>query len=85
MVKRSTHVDSTVIPGTVTAQVSLRIVPDQDLESISQSLVSHLQDSFRAFQSPNNLSVGVSVDRECDNVADLYVGSHRAYGRLVAW
>ncbi|KIM66941.1 hypothetical protein SCLCIDRAFT_109662 [Scleroderma citrinum Foug A] len=60
--------NSTVIPGTVTAQVSLRIVPDQDLESISQSLVSHLQDSFRAFQSPNNLSVRI------EHTADWWLG-----------
>ncbi|KAI5989043.1 glutathione degradosome [Pisolithus albus] len=56
--------NSTVIPGTVTAQVSLRIVPDQDLESVSRSLVSHLQASFNSFQSPNTLSV--TIERTAD-------------------
>lgn len=56
--------NSTVIPGTVTAQVSLRIVPDQDLESVSRSLVSHLRASFNSFQSPNTLSV--TIERTAD-------------------
>ncbi|KAI6129690.1 glutathione degradosome [Pisolithus croceorrhizus] len=56
--------NSTVIPGTVTAQVSLRIVPDQDLESVSRSLVSHLQASFNSSQSPNALSV--TIERTAD-------------------
>ncbi|KAI6042632.1 glutathione degradosome [Pisolithus marmoratus] len=56
--------NSTVIPGTVTAQVSLRIVPDQDLECVSQSLVSHLRGSFNSFQSPNSLSV--TIERTAD-------------------
>jgi di- and tripeptidase len=49
--------DSTVIPGKVTAKVSLRIVPDQDLQTIAQSLINHLRGSFNKFQSPNQLSV----------------------------
>ena len=49
--------DPTVIPGKVTTKLSLRIVPDQDLETVSHALVSHLDASFSAFQSPNTLSV----------------------------
>lgn len=49
--------DSTVIPGKVTAKVSLRIVPDQDLQTIAQSLVDHLRGTFEKSQSPNQLSV----------------------------
>lgn len=56
--------NSTVIPGKVTAKVSLRIVPDQELETIAQSLVDHLKGSFDNFQSPNQLSV--SIDRTAD-------------------
>lgn len=56
--------NSTVIPGTVTAQVSLRIVPDQDLETVSRSVVSHLQASFNSFNSPNALSV--TIERTAD-------------------
>ena len=54
---RSLCQDSTVIPGKVTAKVSLRIVPDQELEIIAQSLLDHLRGSFDGFQSPNQLSV----------------------------
>lgn len=56
--------NSTVIPGKVTAKVSLRIVPDQDLQTIAQSLVDHLRGSFDKFRSPNQLSV--SIDRTAD-------------------
>ncbi|KAG2340128.1 Zn-dependent exopeptidase [Suillus weaverae] len=56
--------NSTVIPGKVTAKVSLRIVPDQDLETIAQSLTNHLRGSFDKFHSPNQLSV--SIDRTAD-------------------
>lgn len=34
--------DATVIPGTVKAQLSLRIVPDQGLDRIIESLRGHL-------------------------------------------
>ncbi|KAG1834186.1 hypothetical protein EV424DRAFT_1363232 [Suillus variegatus] len=56
--------NSTVIPGKVTAKVSLRIVPDQDLQTIAQSLVDHLRGTFEKSQSPNQLSV--SIDRTAD-------------------
>ncbi|KIY71497.1 Zn-dependent exopeptidase [Cylindrobasidium torrendii FP15055 ss-10] len=49
--------NSTVIPGTVKASVSVRIVPDQDLETISHALQTHLTDSFKALESPNRFTV----------------------------
>lgn len=49
--------DPTVIPGAVKSQISLRIVPDQDLETISKSLVDFLEDGFQQIQSPNELKV----------------------------
>lgn len=55
----SGHTDPTVIPGKVTTKLSLRIVPDQDLETVSRALVAHLDASFDAFRSPNTLSVRV--------------------------
>ncbi|KIJ60273.1 hypothetical protein HYDPIDRAFT_117355 [Hydnomerulius pinastri MD-312] len=60
--------NSTVIPGKVTTKVSLRIVPDQDLDTISQALVSHLKSSFGVLQSPNKLSVSI------DHTADWWLG-----------
>ena len=54
-------IDSTVIPGTVKAKVSLRIVPDQDLDTISKALVDHLHSSFAEIQSPNTLKVGAVI------------------------
>ncbi|OAX39892.1 glutathione degradosome [Rhizopogon vinicolor AM-OR11-026] len=61
--------NSTVIPGKVTAKVSLRIVPDQELEIIAQSLLDHLRGSFDKFRSPNQLSVSI------DHTADWWLGN----------
>ncbi|TFK40678.1 hypothetical protein BDQ12DRAFT_679847 [Crucibulum laeve] len=61
--------NATVIPGTVRAQVSLRIVPDQDLDTIVKSLCDYLKISFNSFQSPNRLQVNV------EHTADWWLGS----------
>lgn len=49
--------DATVIPGVVKSQVSLRIVPDQDLDTIIKALCDHLETSFQRLKSPNKLEV----------------------------
>jgi di- and tripeptidase len=49
--------DPTVIPASVTAQVSLRIVPDQSLDAVCSSLVQHLRASFDALNSANSIKV----------------------------
>ncbi|TFK70401.1 glutathione degradosome [Pluteus cervinus] len=61
--------NSTVIPGTVKAQISLRIVPDQDLDTIVQSLCDHLKNSFKGFDSPNKLDINVR------HTADWWLGN----------
>ena len=53
---------ATVIPGTVKAQISLRIVPDQDLDDTIQSLVDYLRSVYQNFRSPNNLEVRLNLD-----------------------
>ncbi|KAF8644410.1 hypothetical protein AX16_008471 [Volvariella volvacea WC 439] len=60
--------NSTVIPGTVKAQISLRIVPDQDLDTIVKSLQGHLEQSFAGLESSNKLHVVV------DHTADWWLG-----------
>ncbi|KAF8921560.1 hypothetical protein CPB85DRAFT_1271425 [Mucidula mucida] len=60
--------NATVIPGTVKSQVSIRIVPDQDLETISHSLRDHLTSSFSALDSPNKLQI------EMKETADWWLG-----------
>jgi len=52
--------NSTVIPSTVKSHVSLRIVPDQKLEAISEGLVEHLKASFARMHSPNKLEVTIN-------------------------
>lgn len=66
----STITDSTVIPASVKAHVSLRIVPDQSLDEIAKSLRDHLHSAFKQLRSPNELNVGPSC---CDllSVSDL--------------
>lgn len=56
-------VDSTVIPSTVTASVSIRIVPDQDLDTIAKALEDHLRTTFANMRSPNTIDVELSACR----------------------
>ncbi|KAF7299223.1 Beta-Ala-His dipeptidase [Mycena indigotica] len=60
--------NATVIPGTIKSQVSIRIVPDQDLCTISQSLSHYLETSFKALNSPNKLKLAVK------HTADWWLG-----------
>ncbi|KAG7087427.1 hypothetical protein E1B28_013393 [Marasmius oreades] len=59
----------TVIPGTVKCQLSVRIVPDQNLETITQTLTSYLRNSFKALNSPNQLEVII------ERTADWWLGN----------
>ncbi|PFH53886.1 hypothetical protein AMATHDRAFT_44936 [Amanita thiersii Skay4041] len=61
--------NATVIPGSVKAQISLRIVPDQDLDTIATSLCDYLIESFQKMSSPNNLKVKV------EQSADWWLGN----------
>jgi di- and tripeptidase len=49
-----------VIPATIRAQISVRIVPDQKLEEIISLFVQHVEDSFLDLQSPHRLKVLIS-------------------------
>ncbi|KAJ7134317.1 hypothetical protein C8R44DRAFT_662695 [Mycena epipterygia] len=60
--------NATVIPGTIKSQVSLRIVPDQDLDTIAKSLCLHLESSFKDLKSPHKLNVNV------EHTADWWLG-----------
>jgi len=53
----------TVIPASVTAQVSLRIVPDQVLDTVCAELIQHLRASFDALNSANTIKV-IETPRE---------------------
>lgn len=50
---------ATVIPSRARATVSIRIVPDQDLDTIAASLTIHCQALFATLQSPNRLEVSI--------------------------
>ena len=58
-----------MIPSTVRAQISVRIVPDQKMEEIVQSLQSHLENAFATLQSPNKLQVKI------EHTADWWLGN----------
>ncbi|KAF8798830.1 Zn-dependent exopeptidase [Phlegmacium glaucopus] len=61
--------DATIIPGTVKAQLSLRIVPDQDLDTIVKSLRDFIRTSFNLLQSPNSLQINI------EHTADWWLGN----------
>lgn len=56
--------NATVIPAKVKATVSLRVVPDQDTDTVARTLVDHLELNFKALQSPNKLTV--TIERKAD-------------------
>ncbi|GLB38271.1 putative zn-dependent exopeptidase [Lyophyllum shimeji] len=60
--------NATVIPALVRSQVSVRIVPDQDLDTIVKALCAHLDTSFESLQSPNKLKIKV------EHTADWWLG-----------
>ncbi|QRW20092.1 Gly-Xaa carboxypeptidase [Rhizoctonia solani] len=60
--------NATVIPSSVKAKVSIRIVPDQDTDEIATSLVNHVNNAFEELQSPNVLKVQI------DRTADWWLG-----------
>jgi len=60
--------NATVIPATVKAKVSLRIVPDQDLSAVAEALRDHLSASFNRIKSPNHFTV------EINNATDWWLG-----------
>lgn len=51
--------NSTVIPSIVDASVSIRIVPDQSLESITESLKEDIHRRFDALNSSNRVEVSI--------------------------
>ncbi|EJC98016.1 Zn-dependent exopeptidase [Fomitiporia mediterranea MF3/22] len=58
----------TVIPAKVKAKISLRIVPNQHLDTIASLLREHLLSSFEAVKSPNKIKVNI------DNATDWWLG-----------
>lgn len=68
-VKTSGPGNRTVIPSSVATQLSVRIVPDQDLSQIAENLKEHIEDSFKKLNSPNNLKVSI------DKAADWWLGN----------
>ncbi|ANB15209.1 glutamine amidotransferase subunit DUG2 [Sugiyamaella lignohabitans] len=56
--------NTTVIPASVSASISFRIVPDQDIEQIKKSVQDYLEGSFLKFRSSNKLSVNFSHEAE---------------------
>lgn len=52
--------NKTVIPRRVTADISLRLVPDQDMSAIVDALTSYCRDEFERLSSPNHLDVKIT-------------------------
>jgi di- and tripeptidase len=56
--------NATVIPRSATASISIRIVPDQDLQTIKETLTSYLHSEFGTFCSNNTLTI--TIDHEAE-------------------
>ncbi|KAK9467574.1 hypothetical protein V1512DRAFT_237272 [Lipomyces arxii] len=60
--------NETIIPHSITSAISLRIVPDQEIDVISASLKDYLSAQFAALHSPNHISI------ESSRQADAWLG-----------
>ncbi|TKY86563.1 hypothetical protein EX895_004712 [Sporisorium graminicola] len=68
--------NSTVIPSTVSAQVSLRLVPDQDLPTIEAALLDHVHATFDSlYPTLSRPSIKNKVRVSVDHRADWWLGS----------
>lgn len=58
----------------MTARVSIRIVPDQDLDTIAKTLQDHLRTTFESMGSPNSIEVSIPhrADWWLGNLDDLW-------------
>lgn len=56
--------NSSLIPQSATASISLRIVPDQEMSVIKDSLTAYLSEQFASFKSINHLNVNIFHEAE---------------------
>ena len=49
--------DKTVIPGTVIAKFSLRIVPDMKIEEVEKKVIAHVNKMWQTRESPNKMTI----------------------------
>lgn len=56
--------NSTLIPQAAKASLSLRIVPDQELSVIKESLTKFLHEQFATFKSDNHLTISIFHEAE---------------------
>lgn len=56
--------NSSIIPRSVSAGISLRIVPDQEIEDIKRGLVDYLKECYRVSGGGNNLTVTIEHEAE---------------------
>lgn len=64
--------NNTVIPKTVKSSVSLRIVPNQNIESIKKLLIEHLNKNFKSLNSPNEANFNIFHE------AEPWLGDHNS-------
>ena len=64
----SSSVISTIIPHIASAEVSFRLVPNQDAQEISRMLDSYLRSQFKALNTSNKISIKV------DHPVDPWLG-----------
>ena len=62
--KTSGPANSTIIPRTASAALSIRLVPNQDTEQIEQALIEYLRARFSQMQTSNQLDIRVDHKAE---------------------
>lgn len=56
--------NNTVIPRSSKGSISIRIVPEQNVEEVKKSFIDHLQHSFASFDSDNRLEIKIVHESE---------------------
>ena len=67
--------EKTVIPRKVIGKFSIRIVPDQTVEGVTDCVVKYLKEVWKKRGSPNNMKVGFH-DLVCRKCGPAYVSCH---------
>lgn len=56
--------NETIIPKTATASISIRIVPNQDIQDVKKCLLQHLEGSFEGLKSENTMTLKIHHEVE---------------------
>lgn len=76
--------NKTVIPRKVSTDISMRIVPDQDLETIVEGLKQFCRKTFQGLESPNKFEVSLAQMMYLLTLIGSFIDSSHPHCLMVA-